>query len=132
MATLKIKRISDFQTESVQWLWEPYIPLGAVTILQGDGGLGKSTISCLIAAAVTNGKGLPGNGISVSCSSVIMQNEEDSYTKTIRPRLEDFGADCDRVFVIDEEEQPLSFTDERIGQAKPYRFRSPSKTPPLP
>ena len=117
MAELKLKRMSEFQTEPVEWLWEPYIPLGAITILQGDGGLGKTTISSAIAAAITTGKGLPGKDITISCAPVIMQNAEDSYSKTILPRLEGFGADCDRIHVIDEDEQPLSFTDERIEQA---------------
>ena len=117
MAELKLKKMSEYQTEPIEWLWEPYIPLGAITILQGDGGLGKTTISSTIAATVTTGAGLPGNGIAVPCAGVIMQNAEDSYSKTLRPRLEGFGADCDRIHVIDENEQPLSFTDERIEQA---------------
>jgi len=117
MAELKLKRMSEFQTEPVEWLWEPYIPLGAITILQGDGGLGKTTISSAIAAAITTGTALPGQIKSSPCAPVIMQNAEDSYSKTILPRLEGFGADCDRIHVIDEDEQPLSFTDERIEQA---------------
>lgn len=117
MATLKIKRMSEFQTEPVEWLWEPYIPLGAITILQGDGGLGKTTISSIIAAAITMGTPLPGQTAPSSCANVIMQNAEDSYSKTIRPRLEGFGADCDRIHVIDDDDEPLSFTDERLEQA---------------
>lgn len=116
MAELKIKKMSEFQAEPVEWLWEPYIPLGAVTILQGDGGLGKTTISSVIAAAVTAGKDLPGNNAAAR-ADVIMQNAEDSYSKTIRPRLELFGSDCGRIHVIDEDEQPLSFTDDRIERA---------------
>jgi archaellum biogenesis ATPase FlaH len=116
MAELKLKKMSEFQTEPIEWLWEPYIPLGAITILQGDGGLGKTTISSAIAAAVSTGTALPGQS-SLSRAPVIMQNAEDSYSKTMRPRLEDFNADCDKIHVIDENEQPLSFTDERIEQA---------------
>jgi hypothetical protein len=46
-----------------------------------------------------------------------MQNAEDSYTKSIRPKLEMFGADLDMIHVIDADEHELSFTDERIEQA---------------
>lgn len=35
---LKIIAMSDIQQEDVKWLWYPYIPLGKVTIIQGDPG----------------------------------------------------------------------------------------------
>jgi len=116
MAELKIIRMSDIQPEPVSWLWEPYIPLGKITIVQGDPGDGKTTLMLAIAAAVTNGEALP-NGFPGTPADVIFQTAEDGLTDTIRPRLELLGADCDRVHVIDEGEQPLSLVDERIEQA---------------
>jgi hypothetical protein len=65
---------------------------------------GKTTISAAVAAAVTTGTGLPGKDIAIPRSNVIMQNSEDSYTKSIRPKLEMFGADLDMVHVIDTDE----------------------------
>lgn len=115
MTELRIIKMSEIQPEPVEWLWEPYIPSGAITLIQGDGGEGKTTASLAIAAAVTTGMALPGNG-STTPANVVIQNAEDSYTKTIRPNLEKFGADCDMIHVIDEEEQELSLPDERIEQ----------------
>ena len=118
MAELIIKRMSDIQPEPVEWLWEPYIPRGRIVLLQGDGSMGKTTISMAIAAAITRGESLPGEyggGLSAP-ACVIVQNAEDSYTQTIRPRLEHFGADCDKIYVIDDDEEALSFSDERIEQ----------------
>jgi hypothetical protein len=106
----------EFVTDPVEWLWEPYIPSGAITLIQGDGGEGKTTISAAIAAAVTTGAGLPGSGVTAPANAIV-QNAEDSYPKTIRPRLEQFGADCDKIGVIDEDERALSLSDERIEQA---------------
>ena len=33
---LKLIAMSDIPSEQVQWLWYPYIPLGKLTIVQGD------------------------------------------------------------------------------------------------
>jgi len=136
MPELKIIRMSDIQCEDVNWLWKPYIPSGMITLIQGDGGEGKTTISLAIAAAVTRGEPLPcvkgndgkegtnmgdnwggGNAAPSIPANVIIQNAEDSYSQTIRPRLEQLGADCDMINVVDEGEQALSFSDERIEQA---------------
>lgn len=38
---LKLISMSEIQAEKVKWLWHPYIPLGKVTIVQGDPGEGK-------------------------------------------------------------------------------------------
>jgi len=127
MAELKIICMSDVQSEPVNWLWEPYIPCGAISLIQGDGELGKTTMAMAIAAAMATGGSLPGQagGIGISggggavpapSANVIVQNGEDSYSQTIKPRLEKLGADCDRVFTIDEEDEALTFSDERIEQ----------------
>ena len=117
MAELKIIKMSEVHSKPVKWLWEPYVPLGAVSLIQGDGAEGKTTVSLAIAAATTKGESLPGSGVCAAPARVIIQNAEDSYTQTIKPRLEKLGANCDRIHFIDENEQPLSFTDERIEQA---------------
>ena len=59
MAQLKTFSMGDVQAEQVRWLWEPYIPLGKITIIQGDPGDGKTTMALAIAAAVTSGLPLP-------------------------------------------------------------------------
>ena len=116
MAELKLIKMSDIQPEPVEWLWEPYIPRGAISLIQGDGGTGKTTTALAIAAAVSRGDALP-NGFNSEPASVIVQNAEDSYTRTIRPRLEQSGADCSMIEVIDEDEQALSLSDGRIEDA---------------
>ena len=116
MAELKIIKMSDIQPEPVEWLWEPYIPMGAISLMQGDGAAGKTTTALAIAAAITKGEPLPGSNVFSAPANVVVQNAEDSYSKTIRPRLERFGANCDMVHVIDEDEQALSLSDGRIEQ----------------
>ncbi|MCL2775771.1 MAG: AAA family ATPase, partial [Oscillospiraceae bacterium] len=116
MSELRMFTMQDVKTESVSWLWEPYIPCGKITIVQGDPGDGKTTLMLAIAAAVTNGEALPG-GVADVPADVIFQTAEDGLNDTIKPRLELLGADCSRIHVIDEGEQPLSLADERIEQA---------------
>ncbi len=41
--TVEIIRMSEVDTQTVEWLWEPYIPFGKVTIVQGNPGEGKTT-----------------------------------------------------------------------------------------
>lgn len=33
---LKLISMSEIQTEEVTWLWYPYMPLGKLTIVQGE------------------------------------------------------------------------------------------------
>ena len=116
MAVLKMTKLSEIQSEPVEWLWEPYIPCGMITLIQGDGGEGKTTTALAIAAAVTTGNALPGRRATVP-APVILQNAEDSYPKKLKPTLEKCGANLDLIERIDEDECALTFSDERIEQA---------------
>jgi putative DNA primase/helicase len=102
---LLIKRMADIETELVRWLWHPYIALGKLTILEGDPGLGKSWLTCALAAAVSCGRGLPGAG-PFEPSNVLMLSAEDGLADTLRPRLDAVSADVSRVFALAE---PLTF-----------------------
>lgn len=45
--------VSSMKPEPVDWLWHPYIPCGGITLLDGDGDVGKSWISLAIAAKLS-------------------------------------------------------------------------------
>ena len=88
------------------WLWRPYVPLGGLTIVEGDPGTGKSTLLALLAAQVSNGwsyfrrprirpRGYFQSGTVVMCSL------EDDAEAVIAPRLIAADADRDRVVVLD-------------------------------
>lgn len=53
------KRGSEIRPRKKQWLWLPYLPLREVTLLAGDGGVGKSRLSWRIATHVTTGEAFP-------------------------------------------------------------------------
>lgn len=114
---LNIINMADVEAVAVKWLWKPYIPLGKITIIQGDPGEGKTTLALSIAAALTQGEKLPNEVESKAPMNVIYQTAEDGLADTIKPRLEAVNADCARVLVIDESKEELSMTDERIEKA---------------
>ena len=109
--------LADVQPETVVWLWPGYVPLGKLTVLEGDPGLGKSTLALGLAAAVSRGGTLPGGG-RVEPSGVVIITYEDGLADTIRPRLDAAGADVARVFAIQgvarpgELERLISFPDD--------------------
>ena len=58
---LKLISMDTVETENVQWLWYPYIPLGKITIVQGDPGEGKTTFALAVIASLTKGVLLVGH-----------------------------------------------------------------------
>lgn len=97
-----VRCVADITPERVRWLWESFVPLGAVTILQGDPGLGKSSILADLAARVTRGHCAPLSSVAMPQGGVLMLTSEDSHAAVLRPRLEAAGAAPDRVFVMTE------------------------------
>ena len=114
--TVEIIRMSEVDTQTVEWLWKPYIPLGKVTIVQGNPGEGKTTFALRLAAACTTGRELP-NMKPLPPFQVIYQTAEDGLGDTVKPRLMEAEADLDRVLVIDEAKRELTLSDERIEKA---------------
>ena len=114
---LNLISMSEINAEEVHWLWYPYIPLGKLTIIQGDPGEGKTSFILAVIAALTRGEPLPECTQAAKPMNVIYQTAEDGLADTIKPRLESAGADCTRVLVIDESKQELTLCDARLEQA---------------
>lgn len=108
---------SNVKASEVEWIWYPYIPCGKITMLQGDPGEGKSTLIIHIAAILTKGGYLPDGQKINKPEMVIYQCSEDGKGDTIKPRLEQAGADCNRVAFIKEDNGELTLEDERIKNA---------------
>ncbi len=62
-------RLTDVAPTSIGWLWPGRIPLGRVTLLVSDPGLGKSLLTLDIAARVSRGAPWPDhNAAMVDCT----------------------------------------------------------------
>jgi len=93
-------RLADVQREAVLWRWTARLPMGKLTVIDGDPGAGKSWLTLALATAITTGAALPGDSESHSPQSVLIMTAEDGLGDTVRPRLEDMGADLSRVTAL--------------------------------
>lgn len=91
--------LSEVETQQVEWLWEKRIPLGKITILDGDPGMGKSLLALNIAACVTTGRHMP-DGTPGRQGGVILIAPEDGAEDTIKPRMEAAGGDSSQVLLL--------------------------------
>ena len=109
---------SDVRATHVRWLWNPFIAIGKITLLQGDPGDGKSTMMMKLIAEISTGGATPDGQAFGRPQRVIYQCSEDGVSDTIKPRLESCGADCRNIAFINEEiYSGLTLDDERIRDA---------------
>jgi hypothetical protein len=98
-AGAQVLRLADVEPERITWLWNGYLPLGKQVTLDGDPGVGKSTVTADIAARITTGSPMP-DGTAPVKGAVLILSAEDGLADTIRPRLDAAGADPTQVLTI--------------------------------
>ena len=94
---LQFQQFSEILSRPVQWLWTDRIPLGAITMLDGDPGTGKSTLAEYLVTQVSTGNPLFGSQAAPISASVLMLQGEDTGEIT-RMNLEAAGANLSRVY----------------------------------
>lgn len=85
-----LRSFADIEEKKVPWLWFPFIPLGRLTILEGDPGQGKSWFSLAVATCVSLGSWLelmPDEENWSKPSGVVYVTCEDDPEDTIKKRL---------------------------------------------
>lgn len=106
----KLRPFAEVEYEDPRFLFAPYIPQGALTIVQGDSGVGKTAFVCKLAAAVSIG-GLMQDVQCEDGNSLICSVEDDA--STLRGRIEASGGDLTRCF-FPEDAAELSFMDPAL------------------
>ena len=102
-----VVKLEDIEAEEVSWLWEPYIPAGKVTILQGDPAAGKTFMAIDFCARLTReGK------------KIIYGTLEDGLADTIKPRAEKQKAN-QRLFTVLEGERTEDGTVHFVTLERP-------------
>jgi putative DNA primase/helicase len=85
--------------EAVQWLWHGWLECGALHMLAGQPGTGKTTIAMALAATITAGGKWP-DGSEAARGDVVIWSGEDDLRTTLVPRLRASGADMTRVHFV--------------------------------
>lgn len=112
MATIRWTSMAEVQTRPLEWLWDGWIPLAKVTLLDGEPGAGKSLLALDLAARVSRGASMPlSHDKPRGPAHVALFNEDDTLTDTIRPRLEAAGADLSNIHGFDAELSLSDLTD---------------------
>ena len=115
--------LSDVEEKEAEWLVWEYMPKGQINIFAGDGGSGKTTSWCGLAAAVSNGTKVffeaedPNENpfVEREPQKVLFFSSEDSLEYTLKARLRKAGANLNNIY-------SASLRDERFSQIK---FNSP-------
>lgn len=115
---INLVSVSDIKKERVEWLIPGYIPKGNITIIGGDGGLGKTSLWCNIASAISNGTPCvlqENNDFLYPQGEVIYFSGEDDTARVLRERLEQNGANLDNIKTLPMGDD--AFTSLSIGGA---------------
>ena len=97
-----LRALSDIEAEEVEWLWRYHIPLGEITLLIGDPGVGKSYFSYFLSAQVSTGGFWPdAMDESIESGKVLILSTDEDPNYAIRPRSEAAGADISKIFVLE-------------------------------
>lgn len=105
--SLVAERLADVRGIRTKWLWNGWVPLGALSLIGGPPGTAKSMLSVWIASMVTRGE-LAGE-LARKPSGVLIVSSEDGVSDTIKPRLMALDANLGRVHFTDPADSGLEF-----------------------
>lgn len=105
---------SEVIESPINWRWEKRIAAGKITLIDGNPGDGKTSITIAIAAHVTTGRNFP-DGSICQRGRVIFLSAEDSAGDTLVPRFRAAGADLSMVRIM-----PAAFQDD--GEVRVLTF----------
>ena len=90
----------EIEPGRIDWLWEPYLPAGALTLMAGAPGCGKSFLSTAVAASLSQGL-TPFYRCPTGRVRTAILSLEDDPARTIVPRLKACGADLGEIVIFD-------------------------------
>jgi AAA domain-containing protein/DnaB helicase-like protein len=96
---VRFTALSMIGVRTTRWTWDRRAPAGAITLLAGREGIGKSTAMSWLTARLTRGE-LPGQHRGAPRGVAIVATE-DAYAEVITPRMIAAGADLTRVWRVD-------------------------------
>lgn len=107
-----VRTLSLVKEMPIRWLADGMIPFGALTLLVGAGGLGKTCFALHVAARVTRGQPIfPGMTVHEP-ADVLIASAEDAIEQVLTPRARIAGADLERIHAVDLGERDLTLPDD--------------------
>lgn len=89
----------NIEAKPVEWLWEPYLPMGMLSLVSGDPGAGKTYLALAIAAALSNGR-TPFTGQERAPVDTVYLSLENSPEHVVRPRFDSLQGDASRFHLL--------------------------------
>jgi putative DNA primase/helicase len=117
--------INEIEEEEYEWTWPGRIPRRTVSLIAGDGGAGKSTLTGSLIACITTGAPWPDapGGLSREPGNVVILSAEENAATDIRPRLSRHGADLSRVHIMTSTHAPDG-TEDRFSLSRDVPYLS--------
>ena len=119
-----VRWASTVEIKTVEWLWKPLIPKAKVTIVQGDGGEGKTTMMLAVAAMLSRGIKPPTmqNGSLLpqeACEpiNIFYASTEEEIADSALPRFLRNGGDMERFAFSGELSRHLLLKEDDIRSA---------------
>ena len=98
------KASDEYEHLQTDWAWRAWLPKHSMTVLDGEPGLGKTTITFQLAARMSIGSPMPPLVSDTDVRDrrgVLIFSAEDDPSRTIRPRLQAAGADLSRIRIVE-------------------------------
>ncbi|MDO5476899.1 MAG: AAA family ATPase [Eubacteriales bacterium] len=101
--SVELVSLADIEEKTAEWLIPGWIPKQQITLLSGDGGSGKTSIWCDLAAKISAGKTTM---MDKCCSDrepqrVLFFSSEDSADTVLKKKLRNAGAKMENIFTLD-------------------------------
>lgn len=94
--------MSELTAKALEWTVPGLIPKGELSILGGDGGVGKGLYIAQLVAYVTTGKATDFfSEPPTSTGNVVIFSAEDQLDSVLKPRLEAAGANLNKVWAVE-------------------------------
>jgi len=109
---LPMRTLAQVDMNPTEFCFGNRLPFGFLSVLAGDGDVGKTTLACAIASRLSRGICLPGDTEALSCGTFFITAEDGNGT--IRSRIESMGGDLNRIHVPDEGHAFDSFREDIV------------------
>lgn len=122
---LEMMSMNDIEEKEAEWLIPVYMPKYSIVSLAGDGGSGKTSVWCALAAAISRGdktfleKDIPDSFGNNNPQKVMFFSAEDSAEYVLKRRLKNNGANLKNILsigVADDRFKEIKFNSPFLGE----------------